>query len=198
MLCSLLPVKYASANGNSLSLTTRKSHWMPPSKITLAFVSPFASDFHDARLRDKKFNHVRRFFRRRQQINVADDFLEPPQTARRAATDHVGMSAQIFQQRLGGAQRVAQQMFARVSPFALDAFQNVRLRFFAETVQFRNFSLFAGRFQFFNRINSEFFVQRLDFFRPERRKFPASQSSPAESKLSIRRSISIFPSRPVP
>ncbi len=26
MLCSLLPVKYASANGNSLSLTTRKSH----------------------------------------------------------------------------------------------------------------------------------------------------------------------------
>src|ERR1039458_5313831 len=42
ILCSLLPVKYASANGNSASLTTRKSHWMPPSKITLAFVSPLA------------------------------------------------------------------------------------------------------------------------------------------------------------
>ena len=62
MLCSLLPVKYASANGNSASLTTRKSHWMPPSKITLAFVSPFASDLEDARLRHKKFNHLRRLF----------------------------------------------------------------------------------------------------------------------------------------
>ena len=50
MLCSLLPVKYGSANGNSASLTTRKSHWMPPSRITLAFVSPLADDLDDARL----------------------------------------------------------------------------------------------------------------------------------------------------
>ena len=41
------------------------------------------------------------FLGRGQQIDVADDFLAPPQAARRAATNHVGMRAQIVQNRLG-------------------------------------------------------------------------------------------------
>ena len=42
MLCSLLPVKYISAKGNSASVTTRKSDWIPPCNSTLALVSPLA------------------------------------------------------------------------------------------------------------------------------------------------------------
>ena len=45
MLCSLLPVKYISAEEYSASLTTRRSDWMPPSSSTLALVSPLASTF---------------------------------------------------------------------------------------------------------------------------------------------------------
>ncbi len=45
MLCSLLPVKYISAEEYSPSLTTRRSDWMPPSSSTLALVSPLASTF---------------------------------------------------------------------------------------------------------------------------------------------------------
>ena len=120
-------------------------------------------DFDDPRLRDKKFNHLRRLLRRRQQVNVADDFLEPPQTARRAATNHVRMFAQIFEQRFGGAQGVAQQMFRGVSPPALDAFENVRLRLFAKAVEPGDLAGFARRFQFPDRINAELLIQRLDF-----------------------------------
>ena len=43
MLCSLLPVKYASADANSTSATTRRSAWMPPPRMTDALVSPRAS-----------------------------------------------------------------------------------------------------------------------------------------------------------
>ena len=45
MLCSLLPVKYISAEEYSASLTTRRSDWMPPSSSTLALVSPLARTF---------------------------------------------------------------------------------------------------------------------------------------------------------
>ena len=76
------------------------------------------------------------------------------------------MRAQIFQQRLGGKQRVAQQVFACVNPPSLNAFKQVRLRFLAEPVEFGDRAGFASRLQFFDRINAELLVQRLDFFGP--------------------------------
>ena len=78
-----------------------------------------------------------------------------------------GCSRKFSSNGSAASKRVAQQMFARVSPPALDAFQNIRLRFLAETVQFRDLAGFAGRLQFLNRIHAELFVQRLDFFRAE-------------------------------
>ena len=121
---------------------------MPPSRHHAGLGFAFGDDVEDAGLLREKFNDRRRFLRRHQQINVADDFLEPPQTARRAATNHIGMRAQIFQHRLAASKRVAQQMLRRVSAAEIDAFENVRLRFFAETLQVRDLAVFAGRFQF--------------------------------------------------
>ena len=87
MLCSLLPVKYASANGKfrvahhaQIALNAAVQH-----HAGLGFA--LGHDLDDARLRDKKFDHFRRLFGRRQQINVADDFLEPPQAARRRCSE---------------------------------------------------------------------------------------------------------------
>ena len=54
-------------------------------------------DFDDARLRDKPPNYLRRPFRRCQQINVADDFLDPPQTAGSTTSDDVRMPAQTVE-----------------------------------------------------------------------------------------------------
>ncbi len=138
MLCSLLPVKYARAKGNSRSLTTRKSHWMPPSRITLAFVSPWAVIFRMPGCVTKHPITSAGFFDGREQIDVADDLLEPPQAARRTAADHTGMFAQSIEQRFGGAQCSAQQMFCGISPPPLDALEQIRLRFFAKAVQLRN------------------------------------------------------------
>jgi len=59
--------------------------------MTLALVSPLAVTLMMSGCADKPPNYLRRLFRRCQQINVADDFLDPPQTAGSATSDDVRM-----------------------------------------------------------------------------------------------------------
>ncbi len=95
MLCSLLPVKYISAKGNSASLTTRRSDWMPPSSSTLALVSPLARTFRMPGWLVKKSMTSAGFFDEASKSMSPMTSL-PPQAAGRAAADHVGMRAQTL------------------------------------------------------------------------------------------------------
>ncbi len=96
-------------------------------------------DLDDAGLGNEEINHRERFFGGSEQVDIAANFLEPPQAAARAATDDGRVLPQILQQRFGGADSVAQEMFAGVSAFAFDAFEDVGLGFLAEAVEFRDF-----------------------------------------------------------
>ena len=113
---------------------------MPPSSITLALVSPLALTLHDARLRAKKSITAAGLLRGGQQINVANDFLAPAQTAGGAATHHVRMLAQAVQDRLGGAAGRRKEMAGGVLTAEIDPCEDVGLRFFAKAGQFRHLS----------------------------------------------------------
>ena len=99
---------------------------------------------HHAGPAREKLDDVRRFLRRHQKINVADDFLESPHAAGGAATNHVGMAAQILQHRFGDGQRVAKQMSRRIGALELDAFENFALSFLTEAVEPRDLPGLAG------------------------------------------------------
>ena len=58
-------------------------------------------------------------------------------------------------------------MFRSVSTAALNAFEQIRLRFFTKAVEFGHFASIAGSFEFLDRIHAEFLVERLDFLRPQ-------------------------------
>ncbi len=126
----------------------------------------FSCDLDDTRLRNEKFNHRRRLPRRRQQVNVTANLLEPPQAPRRAATHHIWMFAQIVQQRFGDAQRITQQMLARISAPPFDSFQNVRLRLLAKTVQFRDFPFLQAASSFSIESTPSLWLSAWIFFGP--------------------------------
>ena len=165
MLCSLLPVKYASAKEipRRSPRANRIGCRLPESRSPSFRPWP---DLDNARLETKNSITSAGFF------DDASKSMSPMTSLNRrklpAALQRItsGCAAQIVQQRLGGAQRLAQQMFAGVIPPALDAFENVRLRLLAKPVQFRHLAGLAGRLQFFNRINAQLLVQRLDFLGP--------------------------------
>ena len=183
MLCSLPPVKYASANGNSLSLTTRKSHWMPPSKITLAFVSPFAVIFKMPGCETKNSITSAGFFddasksmspmislnRRKlpaalQRITSSDARANFPAMARRRATRR---STNVCSRKSACA-----RCLPKCSPV-----------FFRQTLRVPPLCRICKPASSFSiEFNSKLFDSAPGFFSARSRKFPASRSSPAESK----------------
>ena len=76
-------------------------------------------------------------------------------------------------------------MLARVGALARDALQNVRLRFFAEAIELRHFAGLASRFQFFNRIHAEIFIQCLNFFGAEAGNFQHRDQSRRNRSLQL-------------
>ena len=79
------------------------------------------------------------------------------------------MRPQRFQQRLADGQRLAQQMPRSVRAPALNAIEDVGLGLFAEPLQFGHLASLASGFELFHRVDAQFLVQRLDFFRPQPR-----------------------------
>src|SRR5438034_1264694 len=127
----------------------------------------FGAHAHHAGLAREKLDDLLRVLRRYQKINVANDLLESPHAAGGAATNHVGMAAQILQHRFGDGQRVAKQMSRRIGALELDAFENFALSFLTEAVEPRDLRGLAGRFELFDRLDAALAVQRFDFLRAE-------------------------------
>ena len=62
-------------------------------------------------------------------------------------------------------------MFHRVRPASFDAFEDVRLGLFPETVQSRDFACLASLLELLDGINPELLVEDLDFLGTDPRDF---------------------------
>ena len=116
-------------------------------------------DLENAGLCHKIPNDFNRLLGRGQQVNVADDFLGPAQTARRAATDHVRMLPQTVEQRFGNGKCIAETMLGGVLPFARDAFEQVGLGLLAKPFEFGNLAGLAGGFELGDGIHAGFLLR---------------------------------------
>ena len=70
----------------------------------------FGNDVEDAGLAAEKIEDLGGLFRGSQQIDIADDFAMPAQTAGRAATNHLRMRTERFEQGFGNGKSVADEM----------------------------------------------------------------------------------------
>ena len=96
MLCCLEPVKYWRAAPYDSRATERTSTWIPPSMITVAFVSPTPRTCFTYRQFHDLLECTRTVLRDDQDIQVADGFAPP---AKRSG--HVGMLDELNLAQLG-------------------------------------------------------------------------------------------------
>src|SRR5450759_4706995 len=100
---------------------------MPPSRMTLAFVSPLAVTLMMPGCATNPPITSAGFF------DDASKSMSPITSLNRRK-----LPAAL--QRIGGAQCVVEQMFRGVSTATLDAFENIRLRLFTKTVEIGNYA----------------------------------------------------------
>ena len=126
-------------------------------------------DLLHARLRDKPLDDWRRFGRRHEKIQVADRLHPAAQTATGFHLTNAREFPQPFQDRSRRLPRVLPEMPTRVGLAVADTRKDALLRFVAKAVQRGDRTRRAGRPQFRNGVDAEFFLQRPGFLRADAR-----------------------------
>ena len=147
----------------------RRSHWIPPSSVTLDLVSPRRDDGADQLVRDERLHDAFpvAILRAHDDIDVADDLLPAAEAAGDLRAFHAADASDVREHRCGRTCGDGIQRFFGPVAQAVDPGEDVLLGLRPEALQLREPVRFRGSLERIDRGDLQLLIEDLHPLRPE-------------------------------